>query len=94
MAAEGGHLPICRLLLEHRADVNVWDTRHFRSPLDCASTRGHEGVAELLRGHGARNSPCTFTIFKKAPTSSMTTSSASSSTAIAPSTVFAATSMA
>mmetsp|Transcript_38875 Transcript_38875/g.108149 ORF Transcript_38875/g.108149 Transcript_38875/m.108149 type:complete len:436 (-) Transcript_38875:201-1508(-) len=85
--AKDGRLEICCLLLEHRAKVNVWDTRKFRSPLGYACARGHASVAELLQGHGARTSPCSLCILKKAlarpmtTTGALTTSTPSSTTA-------------
>lgn len=51
-AAQGGHLEICRLLLDKGAGPDVLETNGF-TPLMRASQNGHWEVARLLLQRGA-----------------------------------------
>mmetsp|Transcript_54335 Transcript_54335/g.117606 ORF Transcript_54335/g.117606 Transcript_54335/m.117606 type:complete len:158 (-) Transcript_54335:59-532(-) len=52
LAAKGGHLGVCELLLERRADVEAAD-RHLRTALTHAACQKHMDVCRLLLDHGA-----------------------------------------
>ncbi|MFM8321128.1 MAG: ankyrin repeat domain-containing protein [Chloroflexota bacterium] len=51
-AAAGGHVAICRLLLEHGADANARQADEF-TPLHAAAQNGSLELIELLLAHGA-----------------------------------------
>lgn len=51
-AAESGNYEIVRLLIAHKADINVLNS-HRRTPLHYAAQRGHVNVIQLLLDHGA-----------------------------------------
>jgi ankyrin repeat protein len=59
-AAAAGRRDVVAILLEHGADPNAQTRRGF-TPLDAARENGDEGLAELLRSHGARDEPTTRT---------------------------------
>jgi hypothetical protein len=52
-AAASGSLPTLRYLISKGADVNALD-RYGDSPLELASSNGHEAAARFLAEHGAR----------------------------------------
>ncbi|PMD50436.1 ankyrin [Hyaloscypha bicolor E] len=51
-AAELGHEGVVKLLLEHKADINVED-KAGRTARDLAASNGHETIAQLLLEHEA-----------------------------------------
>jgi ankyrin repeat protein len=55
-AAAAGQREVAAILLEHGADPNA-PTRTGFSPLDAARENDDEGLASLLRSHGARDEP-------------------------------------
>jgi len=52
-AAQHGHNKICKILLEHKADVNAQGEQN-RTPLHEAAQRRHENVCKMLIEHGAK----------------------------------------
>lgn len=52
MATRGGHTEAVALLLEHKADVKMRDTR-LATPLHLAAGGGHVEIMKLLLAHGA-----------------------------------------
>ncbi len=52
-AADKGHLEVVKLLLRHKADVNVKDTFYKFSPLDWAVSRAHVDIVKALLAAGA-----------------------------------------
>ena len=53
IAASGGYSNIVKLLLDHKADVNIKNGDHGYTASDIASTKGHAEVVKLLNDHGA-----------------------------------------
>jgi outer membrane protein assembly factor BamB len=53
-AADKGHLAIVKLLVQHKADVNVQDTFYKATPLDWAVMRRHADIAGALVEAGAK----------------------------------------
>jgi tetratricopeptide (TPR) repeat protein len=53
LAAEEGHLPIVKLLLERGANVNAKWGKDNWTPLRIAEYKGNNQIAELLRQYGA-----------------------------------------
>jgi hypothetical protein len=50
LAADTGHLEVVRLLIRHKADLNVRDTFYSSTPISWAVSKGHpEVVKELIR---------------------------------------------
>jgi ankyrin repeat protein len=52
-AASSGHEAVVKLLLEHKADVNVKGGWYGRTALYRAASNGHEAVVKLLLEHKA-----------------------------------------
>src|SRR5437870_12792516 len=52
-AADKGHLEIVKLLLAHKATVNVKDTFYNATPMTWAAYRGHADVAKALLEAGS-----------------------------------------
>ncbi|KAK3875811.1 hypothetical protein Pcinc_019344 [Petrolisthes cinctipes] len=53
LASEKGYLDVMKLLLQHKADINMMSSRkgdHGGTALHLAAEKGHEGVMELLLG--------------------------------------------
>src|SRR5258708_6062293 len=51
--ADKGHLDVIKVLLEHKADVNVRDTFYNATPLTWAVMKGHAGIVQALLEAGA-----------------------------------------
>ena len=51
-AADGGHVDVCKILLDNEAIVD-WDDAWKKNPLYAAARRGHIGVCKLLINFGA-----------------------------------------
>ena len=51
-AAENGHIPVLRFLLQHGAEVNPY-LLSGQTPLDLALTADRQDAAAVLRHHGA-----------------------------------------
>jgi outer membrane protein assembly factor BamB len=53
-AADKGHTEVARVLIEHKADVDVKDTFYGFTPISWAVFNGHPAVAKLLVAAGAK----------------------------------------
>jgi len=56
-AAQGGYADILRLLIAHRVDLNVPDSKGNRFPIHQAAEGGHTRVVEMLLQNGADPDP-------------------------------------
>lgn len=52
IASAKGHVEVCKLLIERRANIGAVD-RWGRTPLSDATKNGHDAVAKLLKANGA-----------------------------------------
>jgi outer membrane protein assembly factor BamB len=59
-AADKGHSDVVRVLIEHKAEVNVKDSFYQVTPILWAAERGHAGVVKLLVEAGAKDSAATL----------------------------------
>jgi outer membrane protein assembly factor BamB len=54
-AADRGQVEVAKVLIEHKADVNVKDSFYQATPLSWAASRGHAGVVKVLVEAGAKD---------------------------------------
>jgi outer membrane protein assembly factor BamB len=54
LAADRGHLDVVKVLIEHKADVNIKDSFYQATPLTWAGMRNHAGVVKALVEAGAK----------------------------------------
>jgi outer membrane protein assembly factor BamB len=59
-AADKGHLDVVRVLIKHKADLNVNDTFYNATPMTWALMRGHAGVVKALVEAGASGAGSTL----------------------------------